>query len=534
MKTRHPIRSWLLSFILMLASINLFAQTELLKFDFKAVAKGGKGVVVFSNQTNLTITDFTAYGGITITGQDANVQTKTWNATSYSASNTEYCAIKVTPTNGASIDLSRISLNVSLGAADKSPNNIKIIASKDEFDTHIVLGEILEITTKQANLDNVLFPDDNTMEVNSGETVEIRFIVWSTRTVTNVNFNFISLSLSGTYDAGGLKDAPENHVTNFSTNLGTPDYNTVVLSWTDAEDTDGYLIKEASRPAPENGTPEINSAGYVYNVPSGVGTVTFTPMCENVNWAYKIYPYNNSGSDILYKTDGTVPQANVTTAIEPGISPIIATDGLAAANNTDNQWVKGFIRGVINTVAPNTIYIDPTEEQVNTAGNPPAANIQMNVLLADTKAENNVANMFYVKLTDVFIRSMINLQTNYTNLNKAIAVKGKIVDAAATLNGVTYKGFSLVYSYRWLNDGDVITNVFQTNSNLKIEGEVQTIKVEGISTPSTLNLYTLSGTLLKTQHAVSHAAQFDNTTQGYYLLVISNEYGADSFKVLVK
>jgi hypothetical protein len=519
----------------MLASINLFAQTELLKFDFRSVTKGGKGVVVFSNQTNLTITDFTAYGeGITITGQDANVQTKTWNATSYSASNTEYCAIKVTPTNGASIDLSTISLNVSLGAADKSPNNIKIIASKDEFDTHIVLGEILEITTKQANLNNLSFPDDNTMKVNSGETVEIRFIVWSTREVTNVNFNFITLILSGTYDAGGLKDAPENHVTDFAANLGTPDYNTVVLSWTDSEDADGYLIKEASRPAPDNGTPETNSSGYVYNVASGVETVTFTPMCENVNWSYKIYPYNNSGGDILYKTDGTVPQANVTTAIEPGISPIIATDGLAAANNTDNQWVKGFIRGVINTINPNTIYIDPTEEQVNTAGNPPDANIQMNVLLADNKVENNVSNMFYAKLSDVYIRSMLNLQNNYTNLNKAIAIKGKIVNGAATLNGVSYKGFSLVYSFRWLTDDDIITHLFKINENLIASGNQGSIHVNGITTPSTIHVYTLVGKLLQSTYTANHTCTIENLQKAYYLVTVSNEYGADSFKVLVK
>jgi endonuclease I len=111
-----------------------------------------------------------------------------------------------------------------------------------------------------------------------------------------------------------LKPEPAAHVTAFST--GTPATLSIPLSWIDAG-ADGYLIKASSVSyanivAPADGIPE-SDATLVKNVPQGTQASTFTGLSSNTTYFFKIYPYSNSGADINYKTDGTVPQASTTT-----------------------------------------------------------------------------------------------------------------------------------------------------------------------------------------------------------------------------
>jgi len=119
------------------------------------------------------------------------------------------------------------------------------------------------------------------------------------------------------------KTAPSNHVTGFTADLGTPSYSAVTISWTDAAKVtpDGYLIKGSnvgysSIPNPVDGTEEANGT-LVRNVTQGTQTYTFTGLDGLTSYYFKIFPYTNSGTNILYKTDGTVPQDDATTTATP-------------------------------------------------------------------------------------------------------------------------------------------------------------------------------------------------------------------------
>ena len=106
--------------------------------------------------------------------------------------------------------------------------------------------------------------------------------------------------------------------------MGTPSHSAIDLSWTDATGTtvpDGYLIKGSdvdygNITAPSDGTPEDNGT-LVRNVTQGTETYTFTGLSASTTYYFKIYPYTNSGTGINYKTDGTVPQDDITTNAAP-------------------------------------------------------------------------------------------------------------------------------------------------------------------------------------------------------------------------
>lgn len=120
-----------------------------------------------------------------------------------------------------------------------------------------------------------------------------------------------------------VKDEPTNHATGFAANQGSPSYSSIIVTWTDATGAivpDGYLIKAStgSITAPVDGTSEADAA-LVKNIAAGVQTVTFTSLSPSTSYNFEIYPYTNSGGNINYKLDGTVPTATTATAAMPWI-----------------------------------------------------------------------------------------------------------------------------------------------------------------------------------------------------------------------
>ena len=120
------------------------------------------------------------------------------------------------------------------------------------------------------------------------------------------------------YKAGGapvVNPEPTNYPTNFAATVNGTD---VVLTWNDA--TGGqlpskYLVVASTGniQVPTDGVPVENSE-WAKNVNYGAQTVTFTGLEGNTSYNFAIFPYTNSGDNIDYKTDGSYPTAQVTTA----------------------------------------------------------------------------------------------------------------------------------------------------------------------------------------------------------------------------
>jgi len=123
---------------------------------------------------------------------------------------------------------------------------------------------------------------------------------------------------------GTIYPEPANYPTNF---VADADGLVVNLTWTDAVGAQlpqKYLIKasdEDNIAAPVDGTQETDDADLSdgtasLNVPYGDQACTFFRLNGETTYYFKIYPYTNSGSNINYKTDGTVPSAQVLTIYE--------------------------------------------------------------------------------------------------------------------------------------------------------------------------------------------------------------------------
>jgi len=118
---------------------------------------------------------------------------------------------------------------------------------------------------------------------------------------------------------------PTNYPTNFT---ATASGISITLDWTDAigeQLPSAYLIQGEEMPlpngffvAPVDGTPvsddlDFGDGSAAVNVLYGVETYTFTGLTPGQGYQFVIYPYTNTGSDIDYKTDGEVPNANAVT-----------------------------------------------------------------------------------------------------------------------------------------------------------------------------------------------------------------------------
>ncbi len=128
---------------------------------------------------------------------------------------------------------------------------------------------------------------------------------------------------SGVEDnATTLKLEPTNHVTSFSASSnGTTE---IGLTWIDndgAQEADGFLIQVETDGIFDDrldGTTysvneDFTDGSGIVDVAHGVGSYTASGLTEGTNYFFKIWPYTNSGSDINYKTDGTVPVATAKT-----------------------------------------------------------------------------------------------------------------------------------------------------------------------------------------------------------------------------
>ena len=126
-----------------------------------------------------------------------------------------------------------------------------------------------------------------------------------------------------------LKSEPTNHPTNVSV---TSTYQNITLTWTDAisgsQAPDGYLIlgeTDNSITDPSDGTAVSNDTdasdnNLAYNINHGSGAShTFSNLTASTTYYFEIFSYTNSGSNINYKSDGTVVNGNVTTGTTPSI-----------------------------------------------------------------------------------------------------------------------------------------------------------------------------------------------------------------------
>jgi|GEM_PF-988626 len=119
----------------------------------------------------------------------------------------------------------------------------------------------------------------------------------------------------------GINPEPTNHPTDFTAEATGLN---IALTWTDAgggQLPDAYLIKASDEDnivTPVDGVFEVDDLDLsdgsgIANVAYDLETFTFTGLEGATTYYFKIFPYTNTGPNVDYKTDGTVPSAEATT-----------------------------------------------------------------------------------------------------------------------------------------------------------------------------------------------------------------------------
>ena len=220
---------------------------------------------------------------------------------------------------------------------------------------------------------NISYADANTYSFsNLIQNTNYYFTVYS----YNGSGSQINYKTNGTFPRTNsaippvLAAEPSNYVANFS--LSGITTNTMQLNWNDASGgqlPSGYLLV-----ANNNNSFVLPSDGVTYpddiNLADGSAAVnisfnspdqyTFGSLLSNTNYYFRIYSYNGTGSQINYKTDGTVPYASGTTSNGSQSFSTILLDNFDRPNNnvpgntlqpSDLQWQE------FETVSPTSIIV---------------------------------------------------------------------------------------------------------------------------------------------------------------------------------
>jgi len=141
-----------------------------------------------------------------------------------------------------------------------------------------------------------------------------------------------------------LKPEPMQHATDFA--AGTITTSNIPSAWTPVQ-ADGYLLMVSSgvQNTPTDGVPvandtDVSDGTAAINLSGTAGTYnSFTGFAAGETYTFRLYPYNNSGSSIDYRTtDAPSFTAGLLTTPELSITgipaPLTATYGTASASTT--------------------------------------------------------------------------------------------------------------------------------------------------------------------------------------------------------
>lgn len=199
----------------------------------------------------------------------------------------------------------------------------------------IKLNESLQLFTKEINATGT----DASIKITTDNNAGTEIYGWD---------NLILTGISST-----SAPEPSNHVSGFKATVS--DHDQIELSWNDndgAQPAHGFLILgktgSGTFATPSDYTDTFkdtdwNDEDYEVKVGHGIESHTVTNLNPGTGYDFRIYPYTNSGNDIDYKLDGTIPQTTATTDTEPNIPQIIITEIMqnpAAVNDNNGEWFE--------------------------------------------------------------------------------------------------------------------------------------------------------------------------------------------------
>jgi endonuclease I len=175
-------------------------------------------------------------------------------------------------------------------------------------------------------------------------------------TSTAVNYKLDGTVITGSGTTGAVSPyatEPANHPTNLA--QGSVTSSSIQITWTasvaGAQAPSGYLLKASSTNSfsdPVDGIVYSDDAvlsdnSAAVNLTSSDVSYTFSSLPSSTTYYFKIYPYNGTGTQRNYKTDGTVASVSAATsapplATEPANHPTNFNQGTITSSSIQLTW----------------------------------------------------------------------------------------------------------------------------------------------------------------------------------------------------
>jgi hypothetical protein len=441
---------------------------------------------------------------------------------------------------------------------------------KQVFSTGVSLdvfvnGLLVKTVTSSGQQGVVLESGDITVNQSGGFVLDLK--------QTSTNSGQVAIdNIQWTASSGGPLPEPSDYPTLFAAAAGP--YK-VTLSWTDAAGTQpptAYLVKASISSTitdPVDGVPvaddpDLSDGVATVNVLQGGQGYLFTGLPINTQYFFKVYPYTNTGANINFKTDGTVPSANATT---PNLTIINSAyfDDFSFDNWTpysvtgDQVWVIDSIHGFSpQACAKISGYAGGNFENEDWLISPKLDfTHSTNQMFSFMSAYNYTGNLIEVKISTDFNGDSDPNTATWTNLTATLSPGGWAYTASGDIDVSAFTGNNVYIAFKytstasasttWELDNLLVTGVapaavHETGRN---EFNIYPNPTQGMirlefNKPAERQIEILSvvGNTVLSKTTDRSSAQFDlsNLPKGIYLVRISDDNGSNPAikKVILK
>jgi DNA/RNA endonuclease G (NUC1) len=235
-----------------------------------------------------------------------------------------------------------------------------------------------------------------------------------------------------------LKAEPPSHVATFA--AGTITASNIAATWNAAE-ADGYLliVGSAVLMQPVDGTPvtddtDVSDGSGAINLPGSTASFSgFSGFAPGVNYTFQIFPYNNSGAAIDYKT-GEAPSFSAGVVTTPEISlagsPSALTTTYGAPSSPTSFTVSGsYLTSTVEVTAPAGFEVSADGET-----------FAPSIALSPESGSLNAATIFLRLAATATVGDFYDMQTITTTSSGA---QTATIVTAATGNGVAPKDLTI-------------------------------------------------------------------------------------------
>ena len=321
-------------------------------FAFVALSEISAGTAIYFTDNEWTGSAF----------NDLNETELTWTATSTVSAGTVVLFSDTDSTSSINVSTGSTSGSLNLNSSNEclwalsappatsygsAPTFYGVICS-DIANGDTVLGTGLTLGTNGIDFNNdydgFLYNGSRSNQANFSSYLNLIYDSSNWTNVGNGNGNdILPISTTAFTTTGGSADPePTNQPTGLSASVS---HEKISLTWTDAatgsQAPSKYIIigeTDNSIDNPVDGTAissdsDASDNRVVININHGVQTTSFSNVGNNT-WYFEIFPYTNSGSDIDFKTNGTIQTASATT------NAIQITELVYNTPGSDWEWIE--------------------------------------------------------------------------------------------------------------------------------------------------------------------------------------------------